>query len=148
VAQDLNQPTTTRTAFTTLASGSPQAPPSPYGATSGKGVTQQDLAGSGNVPFRGTLKATLSAGGKPTLTTSKGKAVQTLKAGQYIFAISDQDAKSSFTLQRIKQGSGFKPNALTGVTFVGKNSRMLTLKAGQWAYSAGGAKATSFLVVA
>jgi hypothetical protein len=147
-AQDLNQPAATRTAFTTLATGTPQAPTSPYGATSGKGETQQQLAGSGNVPFRGTLKAALSASGKPTLTTSKGKAVQTLKAGQYIFAITDQDAKGSFTLQRIKQGSGFKPNELTGVRFVGKNSRMLTLKAGKWMYSAGGAKPASFIVVA
>lgn len=149
VAQDLNQPAATRTAFTTLASGSPQAPVSPYTPTSGKGTTQQQLAGSGNVPFRGTLRATLSASGKPMLTTIKGKAVQTLKAGQYIFSITDQDAKGGFTLQRIKLGpNGFKPNDLTGVKFVGRNSRMLTLKAGQWTYSAGGAKATSFIVVA
>jgi hypothetical protein len=146
VFQDLNQPALTRTTINVALTGTPPIPTkSPYDRLSGKGSTQKELAGSGAVQFRGTLGATLSAQGKPVLT-SKGKPVSILKSGSYKFAITDQDAKGSFVLQRIKAGSGFKPNDLTGVKFVGKISKTLTLKAGRWAYSSGHGTAYNFLV--
>jgi hypothetical protein len=145
-AQDLNQPSVAHATFTTATSGTPLTPKSPYGTISGKGISQADIAGSAAAQFRGTLGATLSAQGKPTLTTTKGKPVLILKSGSYKFAITDQDAKGSFVLQRIKAGSGFKPNDLTGVKFVGKISKTLTLKAGRWAYSSGHGTAYNFLV--
>jgi len=147
VFQDLNQPAVTRTTLNVNLTGAPPVPTkSPYDKLSGKGSTQAPLAGSQNVTFQGTLKASLSASGKPTLTTAKGKPVSILKTGSYTFAITDQDAKGSFTLQRIKAGSGFKPNDLTGIKFVGHNSKTLTLKAGKWAYSSGHGAAVDFLV--
>jgi hypothetical protein len=147
VFQDLNQPTLTRTTINVALTGTPPVPlKSPYDKLSGKGSTQTELAGSGAPKFQGTLTAALSANGKPTLMM-KGKPVSILKTGSYKFAITDQDSKGGFTLQRIKLGSGFKPNDLTGVRFVGTNSRTLTLKAGKWAYSSGRGTAYDFLVV-
>jgi len=134
-AQDNSQPSTTRTAFTTLASGSPLIPKSPYGSTSGKGTASTDIVGSGiKTAFRGTLIGTLSAAGKPTLT-SNGKIVSALKAGRYRFVITDQDPKDSFILKEHQTGfTDFTPTNLTGVEFVGKHSATVTLKAGQWMY--------------
>ena len=147
VFQDLNQPAVTRTTINVALTGTPPVPTkSPYDKLSGKGSTQGELAGSGAAKFQGTLTATLSAHGKPALMI-KGKPVSILKTGSYKFAITDQDSKGSFTLQRIKLGSGFKPNDLTGVKFVGRNSKTLTLKAGKWAYSSGHGTAYDFLVV-
>ncbi len=91
----------------------------------------------------GTLTGTLSASGKPTLT-SKGKAVSTLKTGRYTFAITDQDPKASFTIQASKGG----PTNLTGATFVGKHSVTVTLTTGKWTfYTSPGKKSTSTFVV-
>jgi hypothetical protein len=147
-AQDLNQPSVAHATFTTAASGTPLVPKSPYGTTSGKGSTQGELAGSENVVFRGTLAAALSAQGKPTLTTSKGKPVSILKSGSYKFVITDHDAKGSFNIQKIKaDGSMFRPDALTGVTFIGKHTPTITLKAGHWTYFSGHGTVYHFLVV-
>src|SRR6476659_5182676 len=45
-ATDLNQPSVAHESFSTLATGSPTIPKSPYGATSGKGTLHQDLVAS------------------------------------------------------------------------------------------------------
>jgi hypothetical protein len=146
-AQDLNQPSVAHASFTVATSGTPVVPKSPYTATSGKGTTQAELAGSGAVQFRGTLGATLSAKGTPMLTT-KGKPVSILKSGSYKFAINDQDATGSFNIRRIKtDGSLFKADVLTGVTFIGKHSPTITLKPGHWTYFSGHGAVHNFLVV-
>ncbi len=146
-AQDLNQPSVTRTSFTILTSGTPTIPKSPYGPTSGKGTTQQDLAGSGiKAALKGTLTGTLSADGKPTLT-SKGKPVSVLKRGRYRFTITDKDPKGSFVLQAVNPGStGVKATDLSALTFVGKHSTYVTLSAGRWMYYSDPGKAYNFLV--
>jgi hypothetical protein len=148
-AQEMSQPSVTRSVFTTLASGSPPIPTkNAYTPTSGKGTTSQDIVGSGiSAAVRGTLTGTLSANGKPTLT-SKGKTVSTLKAGRYVFAITDQDPKASFIL--VIHQTGFlapKSNDLTGVAFVGKQRKIVTLKAGTWMYYAARGKFYHFQVV-
>jgi hypothetical protein len=146
-AQDLNQPSVAHASFTVATSGTPVVPKSPYTATSGKGTTQAELAGSGAVQFRGMLGATLSAKGTPMLTT-KGKPVSILKSGSYKFAINDQDTAGSFNIRRIKSdGSLFKADALTGVKFVGTHSSTVTLKAGHWTYFSGHGTVHNFLVV-
>ena len=74
-AQDLNQPGVARATFSTAATGTPTAPPSPYGATSGKGTLQQDLVGSlQRSALKGTLTGALSAAGRLSLQ-NKGKPV-------------------------------------------------------------------------
>jgi hypothetical protein len=140
-AQDLNQPSLTRTTFSTQTSGTPLVPKTPYTATSGKGTTFGDLFGSAIKKLSGTLTGTLSAGGKPALT-SKGRPVSTLKAGRYKFVITDRDPKHSFKIQAVKG----KPTTLSGVRFVGKKSLTLRLTAGQWKYTSGLGKAFIFRV--
>ncbi len=142
-AQDLNQPAATRTTLTTLASGTPTAPASPYSSTTGPGSVSTDVVGSGiKTTLLGTVAGTLSASGRPTLT-SNGKAVSTLKAGRYRFAVVDKDPKAGLVLRGPTPGSA---TSLTGVKFVGRHSATVTLKAGRWLYSSGVGKARSFLV--
>jgi hypothetical protein len=142
-ATDLNQPSVARASFSTLASGSPTIPKSPYGTTSGKGTVQQELVGSAaRSAVRATLTGALSARAKPTLM-NKGKAVSILKAGRYRFAITDQDAKASFILEAVNGGT---VKNLTTAPFVGKHSVTLNLTAGRWMYYANRGKAYYFLV--
>jgi hypothetical protein len=131
VAQDNNQPSVTRTVFTTTASGAPTAP----GAfsTSGKSTTtssSDDIVGSGLQPVIATLSAKLASNGKLTLT-SKGKAVSSLKAGRYTFSVVDQDPKASWIILGPKMKS---PTNLSGVKFVGKRSKTIRLTVGRWMY--------------
>jgi hypothetical protein len=140
--QDLNQPAVTRTSLTVLGSGSPPIPKSPYTPTSGKGQTFSDLVGSGILKVRATLKGSLSPAGTPVLT-NKGKNVSTLKAGRYKFVVTDENAKRGFTIQSVKAD---KPTYISGIRFVGKHSKTLVLKAGQWMYSSGLGKVHYFRV--
>lgn len=142
-AQDNNQPSVARASFTTLASGAPANVAASYGSTSsGKGTVSTDIVGSALLARRGTLTGKLSANGKPTLT-SKGKAVSTVKAGRYVFAITDEDAKGSFMIlgpkMRVK-------TSLTGVKFVGHRSATIALTPGRWVYFAGLGEIHSFSV--
>lgn len=142
-ATDLNQPSVAHESFSTLASGSPTIPKSPYGTTSGKGTLQQDLVGSeSQSAVRATLNGALSAKAKLTLTKG-GKPVSILKAGRYKFAISDQDAKASFILEAVNGGT---VKNLTTAPFVGRHSVTLNLTAGRWMYYASRGKAFYFLV--
>jgi hypothetical protein len=143
-AQDLNQPTVARASFSTLATGTPVAPKSPYGTTSGKGTLQQDLVGSesGKSAIKGTLTGALTPRGTLTLS-SKGKLVSIVKAGRYKFAITDQSAKASFTLEAVNGGT---VKDLTTAPFVGKHTVTVQLNAGRWMYYSNRAKASYFLV--
>jgi hypothetical protein len=142
VFQDMNQPAVTRTTLSVLTSGSPQIPQSPYVRTSTKTNTQKDQVGSQITPFRGTLDGIVNARGKPVLTRN-GKVVSTLKSGSYKFSIDDKSTKRGFMIQK---ASGERPNVITGVTFVGKKSKPLTLKAGEWTYFASPGKSFLFIV--
>ena len=68
-ATDLNQPSVARASFTTLASGSPVSPKSPYGTTSGKGTAQQDIVGSAAV--KATLSGSVAPTGLPALKNGR-----------------------------------------------------------------------------
>jgi hypothetical protein len=142
-AQDLNQPSVAHASFTTLASGTPPIPVSPYGPTSGKGTSQQELVGSlQRSAVRATLVGALSPTGKPTLTNN-GKPVSVLKAGRYRFSITDRDPKASFTLEAVNGGL---VKDLTQASFVGKHSVTLMLTSGRWMYYSNRGKASYFLV--
>jgi hypothetical protein len=152
-AQDLNQPSVAHATFTTLASGTPLVPTSPYGKTSGKGSTQQQLAGSAvKAAVMGTVTGTLSKNAKWPTLTNKGKAVSVIKAGRYRFTITDQDPKHGVTLQAVDTGSSMITTTpkvsqdLTGVAFVGKHSTFVTLTPGQWRYFSDPGKAVYFRV--
>ena len=128
VAQDLNQPTVAHATFTTLASGTPTAPPVTYGGGKGKGELSTDIVGSLSVA--GTLNASVSSAGKPALTR-KGKPVSTLSSGRYRFAIEDGDPKAGFM---ILSPSSHAPTTLSGVAFRGARSVTIKLTPGRWTY--------------
>lgn len=137
-AFDGNQPTVAKASFTTTATGTPIVPKNVYGNTKGS-YTQQQLAGINKV--LGTLSGSVSSSGKVSLTT-KGKALSTLKAGKYTFAISDKDAKAGLTIQL----AGAKPQVLTPATFVGSHRTSIRLAPGRWMYSSGSGKGAYFVV--
>ena len=89
--------------------------------------TSSDIVGSGIVPFRGRLAATVNPAGKLALTI-KGKAVSTLKAGLYTFTVVDKSTKSAFAVERLKASA----ITLTGVGYTGTHVKTINLKAGQW----------------
>ncbi len=144
-ARDLNQPTVARVVFTTTATGSPTAPTSPYKPSTSptKSTTSTDIVGSAvkSTPFRGALKATVSAAGKLTLTF-KGKAVDKLTAGRYSVKVVDRSKKAGFVLQQLHKSA----ITLTKTKFVGNSAGNVTMKPGQWLYFRGGGKAHYFLV--
>jgi hypothetical protein len=128
VAQDLNQPAITHASFTTLASGASSPVAVTYGGGKGKAEAQSSLVGS--LALKGTLQASVTANGALKLM-SAGKPVSKLAAGRYKFAISDQDAKASFTIL----GPTFTaPKSLTSPGFKGTHSVILSLTSGKWTY--------------
>jgi hypothetical protein len=146
VAQDGNQPTVARKAFTTAASGSStpvsSSSSSSSSSSTGKGAVQKQLVGSAVVPFRGALAAAVGATGSLTLRT-KGKPVGTLEAGLYTFTVHDNSATSGFSIQRLKAS----PTTLTGVGYKGTHVKTVNLKAGQWTFFTPSRKKNYFIVV-
>jgi hypothetical protein len=128
VAQDLNQPTVTHATFTTLSSGSAAAVTVTYGGGKARAESQSALVGS--LALKGTLQASVTANGALKLM-SAGKSVSKLAAGRYKFAISDQNAKASFTIL----GPTFTaPKSLTSTAFKGTHSVIVSLTSGKWSY--------------
>jgi hypothetical protein len=69
-----------------------------------------------------------------TITLKKGTTkVKTLKAGKYMFVISDKASIHNFTIEREKGGPKIE-KTLTGTTFTGKKTVAVTLKKGTWKY--------------
>jgi hypothetical protein len=89
--------------------------------------TSSDIVGSGIVPFRGKLAATVNPAGRLALTI-KGKAVSTLRAGLYTFTVVDASAKTSFAIEKLKA----QPVMLTGAAYKGTHVATINLRAGQW----------------
>jgi hypothetical protein len=128
VAQDLNQPALTHATFTTFASGASSPVTVTYGGGKAKAESQAALIGS--LALKGTLQASVTANGALKLM-SAGKSVSKLAAGRYKFAISDQDAKASFTIL----GPTFTaPKSLTSTGFKGTHSVIVSLTSGKWTY--------------
>ena len=77
------------------------------------------------------LKGTVGPGFSISLTKS-GQKVKTLKAGTYLFVISDKASIHNFVLEQVKGGKFEKD--LTSVSFVGTKSVKIKLRAGKWKY--------------
>ena len=120
------------TTTTTTPTSTTKKPPKP---------TSSDIVGSAIVPFRGKLAATVSASGKLALTT-KGKPVNTLRAGLYTFTVVDQSAKRGFSIEKLKSNA----IALTGVGYKGTHVATINLKAGQWTFFSPGIPKAYFIV--
>ena len=109
----------------------------PYSSVaSGKGTTSnttvvgqkaKTAAPSAPAVLRGTLMATVSAAGKPTLTF-RGKPVTSLEAGRYTVQVSDSSRQSGLVIQETGQNAV----AVAPVAYTGKRLTALTLRAGQW----------------
>jgi hypothetical protein len=129
--------------FTTTATGSSSSllPSTPASTASGTGATQLPLMGSGIVPFRGALKATVPAAGSPTLD-SHGKPLATLKAGRYSIVVSDTSPHGGFFVQKAHK----KPVTIAGVSFTGKRTVMVNLTVGKWTFYSRSGKTASFVV--
>jgi plastocyanin len=69
-----------------------------------------------------------------TITLKKGTAkVKTLKAGKYMFVITDKASIHNFTIEREKGGPKIE-KTLTGTAFQGKKTVAVTLKRGSWKF--------------
>jgi plastocyanin len=81
-----------------------------------------------------TPKLTGTVGPGYTITLKKGTAkVKTLKAGKYVFVITDKAAIHDFTIEREKGGPKIE-KTLTGTSFQGKKTVTVTLKKGSWKF--------------
>src|SRR5213080_911254 len=79
-----------------------------------------------------TLKLIGTVGPGYTITLKKGTAkVKTLKAGKYVFVITDKASIHNFTIEREKGGPKIEKR-LTGTMFTGKKTVAMTLKKGTW----------------
>jgi hypothetical protein len=128
--------------FTTTATGSSSSllPPVPASTASGSS-SQSDLIGSGIVPFRGSLQATVAGTAAPTLKTG-GKPLTSVKTGRYDIVVKDESAKAGFYVEK----EGHKAQALTGVKFEGKRTVNLYLTVGKWMFFSKSGQATAFSV--
>ena len=133
-AVDNNQPSVARVVFTTASSGAPVIPTTRLRRRTGKGSSQSQLIGSKSstatksaVVSRGTLLATVSAGGRLSLTFG-GKPVSTLKSGRYTITVDDHSKRSGFLVQE----SGDTASTVSTGAFTGKRSVTVSLAKGQW----------------
>jgi hypothetical protein len=130
---DDRQPSLPHVVFSTASSAS--AATNTSGGTSGgssSGTSSNSSfvgADVKKVAFRGNLAASVAAGGKLRLTAGGSKILKLL-AGRYRITVDDRTAKAGFTVQELS-----KPAlALSGVTFVGRRTVLVTFKTGRWMY--------------
>ena len=105
--QDANIGASSAITFTITAasgsSGSTGGSSSSSGGSSGgtsSGGTSSSGSKSSTTKMVGTLKASVSASGKPTLTFS-GKAVKTLKTGRYTVTVADHSKKAGLIVWQL-----------------------------------------------
>jgi hypothetical protein len=140
----------TFTTSATVASSTPVSASSSSAPSAGRSSSEtgspggsKDIVGSAVVVFRGALTATVTASGKLELAF-KNKPVSTLKSGRYTITVSDESAKSGFTLQEINRSAV----EVSGAAFVGRRSLTLEMAPGQWFfYPTFVGKKTYFVVV-
>ncbi len=142
VAEYASAPAATEKVFTTAASGSNSVllPTTSTDDGSG-GSTQPGLVGSAIVTAPPTLLATVSAAGKATLKLH-GRNVGAVKAGKYELEVDDAAPRAGFFIGQ-RSGSAL---TVTGLAFVGKRTRLITLTLGRWIFFSELGKPTPFTV--
>jgi hypothetical protein len=116
------------------------APATAVSPKKGAPAAAQDIVGSDVVPTRGTLTASVSADGRPSVLRH-GKPVGTLSAGSYRVAVTDRSRTAGLVVAK----AGHAGRSLTGVRYVGKRLVSLDLTPGRWRFSTGSG-ADSFVV--
>jgi hypothetical protein len=143
---DDRQPNLARVVVSTASSASAGGSSSSGGSTSSStGTTSNSSIAGSDVkksPFRGRLDGSVSTTGKLTLAAG-GSRISKLLAGRYAIAVVDRTAKGGFTVQAIHK----RAITLTGISFVGKRTVTVDLKAGQWMFYSPAGKKTYFTVV-
>ena len=76
------------------------------------------------------VRGTIGPGYTISLKDAHGKKVATLKHGKYTFVVRDEANINNFTLN----GPGVKNKTITGTSFVGTKSVVLTLKKGTYTF--------------
>jgi hypothetical protein len=80
---------------------------------------------------RGKLTGVVNASGKLAVAY-KGKGVSALKPGIYTIVVTDKSSTRGFMLSQKS-----KSVRITGGSFVGTKSRLVTLTAGKWVFAPG-----------
>ena len=97
-------------------------------------ATALAVAGTALSQGQATPKLVGTVGPDFSITLKKGTTkVKTLKAGKYLFVISDKASIHNFTIEREKGGPKIE-KTLTGTMFTGKKTVAMTLKKGTWKY--------------
>jgi hypothetical protein len=86
-----------------------------------------DVVGSGIVPFRGTLRATLTSAGRLSLSLN-GASISSLRHGRYRVVVVDRSGTRGLELQGPHHAL-----TVTTVGFTGRRSASVNLTAGAWA---------------
>lgn len=126
VAVDNNNPSATRTTFTTT-TDSPQIASSSYSPPR----TTPSPISPGLTPIQ-RLGAILSANGAAMLLTTAGKSALNVPQGTTAITLKDTDAKATFVIQQ----NGSPPIRLTPANFVGRKTVKLLFIPGIWKYYA------------
>lgn len=134
--QDANIGASSGITFTTTAGGSTSSGGTSSGGTSSGGTssggTSSSSSGSSTATkLVGTVKASVSATGKPALSFN-GKAVKTLKSGRYTVTVVDHSNKAGLIVWPLGKHS----ITLSGAATVGSSSHTVTLGAGKWFFEA------------
>jgi hypothetical protein len=137
------RPTVVRVVFTVAGGAAPTGGGSTPAVTPSTTKTPTKDTTSDPAGLAGTLNGSVTTVGKLTLRF-KGKPVSSLKAGRYKLTVLDETSKNGFSIQKLgKQGT-----SVTGTRFLGRNTVLVTLKAGRWFYYSPTKKKVAFTVVA
>jgi hypothetical protein len=140
--QDANMGASTAITFTTSAtssasgasnsSGSSSVSGGSSGSTSSGGTSSSASSStSSTMKMVGTLKASVNASGKPTLTFN-GKAVKALKTGRYMVTVEDHSKKAGLIVWQL----GRHAMTLSGSAALGSSSHVVTFSTGKWFFEA------------
>jgi len=140
--QDANMGASSAITFSTSASATASGASSAGGSSSLSGGSSGNTSSGGKssasssstsstMKMVGTLKASISASGKPTLTFN-GKSVKTLKTGRYMVNVEDRSTKAGLIVWQL----GRHAMTLSGSAALGSSSHVVIFTTGKWFFEA------------
>lgn len=116
--------------FATSADIGGTAPATAVSPHKGSPTQDQSIVGSNVAPTRGTLTATVSLAGRPSVSLD-GSPVNRLLAGTYRIAVTDRSPTGGLVVTK----TGYRPRSLSGTAYVGKRSVSVKLTPGRWRFT-------------
>jgi hypothetical protein len=116
--------------FATSADIGGTAPAAAVSPHKGAPTQDQDIVGSAVAPTRGTLTATVSPAGRPSVALD-GSTVSRLLAGSYRIAVTDHNPTAGLVVTK----TGQRPRSLSGAAYVGRRSVSVKLTPGRWTFT-------------